>query len=329
MNNEKTGNLIAEMRKQANLTQAQLAERICVSDKAVSRWETGRGFPDINSLEALADELGISEAELIRGERISDTVTKEQLNDVSHESHQLMKDYLKTNRIRAVLCGFLLAMIIIVSATVHLFAPRYLPYEESTVRVEQLADGRILALISEEASGYEINRVESADSGRSEVFISVYRTLWDNISGKKNAQAVILGGAQDVDDVYYYPSADADRLLYSRPGSGEGASYPISLPRLIYNYWLVLALVLTAAGLVVWALTRRKWYAKLMLKVAAVPAALLAAIPLQLIGHFTEVYNAAYYFSGIILTAAAIWLIMYQLIDKAYDKKRREGVTEQ
>ena len=326
MNNEKTGNLIAEMRKQANLTQAQLAERICVSDKAVSRWETGRGFPDINSLQALADELGISEAELIRGEKIIDTVTKEQLNDVSHDNHQLMKDYLKTNRFRAVLCGFLLA--IIVSATVHLFAPKYLPYGESVVRVEQLADGRILALISEEASGYEISTVESADNGRKEVFISVYRTLWDNISGKKSAQAVILGGAQDVDDVYYYPSADADRLLYSRPGSGEGASYPISLPRLIYNYWLVLAFMLTTAGLVVWALTRRKWYAKLTLKAAAVPASLLAAILLQLIGHFTEVYNAAYYFSGIILTAAAIWLIMYLLIDKVYDRKRRDGVSE-
>ena len=46
MNNETTGKFITELRKQKNLTQAQLAEMIHVSDKADSRWETGSGYPD-------------------------------------------------------------------------------------------------------------------------------------------------------------------------------------------------------------------------------------------------------------------------------------------
>ena len=325
MNNEKTGNLIAEMRKQQNLTQAQLAEKICVSDKAVSRWETGRGFPDITSLEALAKVLEISEAELIRGERISDSISREQFNDVSAQNQMLMKDYLKTHRFRSALCGFLLALVIIVSATVHLFSPRYLSYDESLINIELLDDGRVLALISEEASGYNIDKLTSTDSSRNEVFISAYRTLWDSLAKHEGAQAVILGDQKSIDDVYYYPSVDTDILLYSRQGSGESPSYPLTLPRLIYNNWIVLSALMTAVSLTVWALLRHKWYARILLKVAAAPLALLMAIMLQLTGHFLEVYNAAYYFSGIVLTVTAIWLIMYQLIDAAYENKRRKN----
>ena len=54
-----------------NITQEQLAERLGVTGKAVSRWETGRGMPDISLLEPLADALGVSVSELLAGERIA------------------------------------------------------------------------------------------------------------------------------------------------------------------------------------------------------------------------------------------------------------------
>ena len=57
-----------ERRKQLGMTQAELAEKINVTDKAVSRWERGLGFPDINTLEPLADALGIEVVELMRSE---------------------------------------------------------------------------------------------------------------------------------------------------------------------------------------------------------------------------------------------------------------------
>ena len=53
------GKFIMERRKQLGMTQAELAEKINVTDKAVSRWERGLGFPDINTLEPLADAFGI------------------------------------------------------------------------------------------------------------------------------------------------------------------------------------------------------------------------------------------------------------------------------
>ena len=66
------GAFISERRKSQNKTQAQLAELIGVTDKAVSRWERGLGFPDINTMEPLAEALGVTLLELMRSEIIED-----------------------------------------------------------------------------------------------------------------------------------------------------------------------------------------------------------------------------------------------------------------
>ena len=63
-----TGPAIKALRERKGLTQKQLAEQILVSDKAVSKWETGKGLPDLSLLEPLAKALGVSVAELLSGE---------------------------------------------------------------------------------------------------------------------------------------------------------------------------------------------------------------------------------------------------------------------
>lgn len=60
------GSFIQTLRKEKGLTQAQLAEKIHVTDKAVSKWERGVGIPDISNLEALADALDITVTELLQ-----------------------------------------------------------------------------------------------------------------------------------------------------------------------------------------------------------------------------------------------------------------------
>lgn len=67
MNQYLTGAVIRSLREARHLTQSQLAERLNVSDKTVSKWETGRGWPDITLLEPIAKEFGISVAELLSG----------------------------------------------------------------------------------------------------------------------------------------------------------------------------------------------------------------------------------------------------------------------
>lgn len=69
MDRTKTGALIAAARKEQNMTQKELAAALHVSDRAVSKWERGAGFPDISLLEPLADALGLGVLDLLRGEQ--------------------------------------------------------------------------------------------------------------------------------------------------------------------------------------------------------------------------------------------------------------------
>lgn len=69
MTPEKTGGFIATLRKEHNLTQKDLAELLGVTPKAVSRWETGRGYPDVELLPHIAKVLDVTVAELLSGEK--------------------------------------------------------------------------------------------------------------------------------------------------------------------------------------------------------------------------------------------------------------------
>lgn len=71
MSNYVTGTVIRSLREKKGYTQKQLADRISVSDKAVSKWETGRGLPDLALLEPLGAALGVSVAELLSGECVT------------------------------------------------------------------------------------------------------------------------------------------------------------------------------------------------------------------------------------------------------------------
>ena len=65
-----TGAVIRALREKKGMTQAELAEKLCVSDKTVSKWETGRGFPDVSLLEPLGRALCVSVPELLCGQAI-------------------------------------------------------------------------------------------------------------------------------------------------------------------------------------------------------------------------------------------------------------------
>ena len=82
MNTQDFGKFVAELRKEKGMTQMQLAEKLNVTDKAVSRWETGKNFPDIEIFEDLSKTLEVSVSELLEGKRIE----KEELITVSEEN---------------------------------------------------------------------------------------------------------------------------------------------------------------------------------------------------------------------------------------------------
>ncbi|MBE6935829.1 MAG: helix-turn-helix transcriptional regulator [Ruminococcaceae bacterium] len=81
MNPEQTGKLIAALRKEQSMTQKELAQRLGVSDKTVSKWETGRGLPDISVMPALCEILGISINELLSGARLDASAYQEKAEE--------------------------------------------------------------------------------------------------------------------------------------------------------------------------------------------------------------------------------------------------------
>lgn len=85
MNSINTGKFIAKLRKAKNMTQKELADKLYISDRAVSKWERGLSMPDIGILEALGNNLGVSVSEILKGEEIKE-MTKKSYDEIVKDS---------------------------------------------------------------------------------------------------------------------------------------------------------------------------------------------------------------------------------------------------
>ena len=119
MNNEATGALIRDLRKEKKLTQKELAQRLHVTDQAVSKWERGLCAPDIALLEPLAQVLGATVLELVCGKRTGQQTHSEQIDgavkEVLQYSEQEIVRRRKTLRRRSLLAvlGACLALLVL------------------------------------------------------------------------------------------------------------------------------------------------------------------------------------------------------------------------
>lgn len=103
MNQEAIGKFIADCRKEKKLTQLQLAEKLNITNRAVSKWETGKSCPDASIMLELCDILGITVNELLSGERITmenyQKKAEENLVELQERKENAMKDYKKMETI--------------------------------------------------------------------------------------------------------------------------------------------------------------------------------------------------------------------------------------
>ena len=93
MDQKKVGSFLRELRKEKQLTQEQLAERFGVTNRSVSRWETGSNMPDLSILVELADFYDVDIRDIIDGERKGEDVNKEE-----KERLQLVADYAENEK---------------------------------------------------------------------------------------------------------------------------------------------------------------------------------------------------------------------------------------
>ena len=114
MNQTAIGIYIAKKRREKNLTQEQLAEKIGVSNKTISKWENGKCMPDYSIIEQLCKELSVTLSELMDGEDAAEDSVRvyddEQILDLLHRTQEL-------ERQKGVLCGFVLIILGIASST--------------------------------------------------------------------------------------------------------------------------------------------------------------------------------------------------------------------
>lgn len=109
MNQITTGRFITQKRKEKNLTQEQLAEKIGVSNKTISKWETGKCMPDYCVVEELCRELDITLAELINGEAAVKSIPAYDNQNVLEMLEKMQK--LRSRKILLIGCVFIIMSI--------------------------------------------------------------------------------------------------------------------------------------------------------------------------------------------------------------------------
>ena len=118
MTNQKIGAFIAALRKEQGLTQEQLAEKIGVSNRSVSRWENGNTLPDFSLLQILADVLNVSMTELLEGQRLPEDNRAETCVRLALELSQREKESLR----KSLNCCFGFGLALLLCAV---FFPKY------------------------------------------------------------------------------------------------------------------------------------------------------------------------------------------------------------
>ncbi len=151
MNQIKTGKFIAQMRKEKGMTQRQLADELLISDKTVSKWETGKGMPDVSLMMPLCEVLGINVNELLTGEKIPDEDYKEKAEETMMD---LMRNKKGRGKIIALMILILLLMLTPMIITAVLIDKYNLPEKLEIIMLIPLIIGVITTLFVDCSIGY-------------------------------------------------------------------------------------------------------------------------------------------------------------------------------
>ena len=156
MNNYVTGGTIKTLRENRNLTQAELADKLGVSSKTVSKWETAKGLPDITLLQPLAAALGVSVIELMNGEPIA--------------NHKVSGNMLRSKFYVCPICGNIIhttgaALISCCGITLPALEAED-PDEDHGVTVEHVEDEHFITVPHPMTKGHFISFIASVTSDR-------------------------------------------------------------------------------------------------------------------------------------------------------------------
>ena len=137
LDKEKFGEFVSKLRKERGMTQKELAEKLFVSDKAVSKWERGQSLPDITMLNPLADALDVTAAELLNCGKIEgEKVDASQVDELVEKAIELNKepDISKRKRFKI----YIICLLVGAAATYYFYKNNRAQYYQSLIVIEIL-----------------------------------------------------------------------------------------------------------------------------------------------------------------------------------------------
>ncbi len=156
------GRFIADLRKEKNLTQKQLADILNVSDKAISRWETGKGFPDITSLVSLSEFFKITVNEILAGKRAEKESFAEIADKNVIDAFENNKKEVKKKKLQTIICVAILSLVLIPPAipTFIFFVDEFVLILKKYISFENICEFIIVLTVAVllVASGFAISK---------------------------------------------------------------------------------------------------------------------------------------------------------------------------
>lgn len=142
MDAAKLGAFIVQLRKDANMTQAELARKLNVTVQAISKWERGKGLPDINTIEPLADALGVNIIEIMKAEHITTKIPQEEMNSATKDIFSFYKNMKKIQTrqvvLRSLVAVLLLGLILWIGGQVYAYYNPYLAISYGTAHDDDI-----------------------------------------------------------------------------------------------------------------------------------------------------------------------------------------------
>lgn len=230
-------------------------------------------------------------------------------------------------KVTVVVMTLLIILLLAVLCVVHLNSPIVIPYEdiEDSVQVDVSEDNRVF-ITMDNLGGSSESEYSVGEDGSGVQFISLYTTrlkqLMKMTAGTSTFEVNRDGDrtteGRSIRRVYYYPSAENGEAvcLYEDETAAVSSSQGVVvLPRLVLNYYMVFAVILSLVGILVCVICRKqekKFFPAL--KVTLIPVMYLVS-SLIVLWNKDDIYNAQYYFTGILMAAFVLYLMGYWLVD--------------
>ena len=183
MNQEKIGKFIAECRKKQKLTQEELAEKLNVNIRTISRWETGVSIPDLSLYEPLCNTLNITINELLSGSRLKkeeyqQNFEKNIINVVDKTSKKQKVIGILKNILTIVLSIYIVVLISCILANSVTFKQKY---QENTISIEKTTNNPLTFNVEATAAG-EVKYAYLNKEDYTIIFITRYQTFAEKLS---------------------------------------------------------------------------------------------------------------------------------------------------